>query len=152
MSSLRAARAAHSLPVALPPSRTVEVRSADGTRLHTEVFGPEDGYPIVLAHGITCAIRAWTYQIAELAQHYRVIAFDHRGHGRSGVPRRGHYGLSYLAADVDAVLDATLAPGEHALIAGHSMGGMAIAAWSDHYRHKVPSRADAVALINTTNG
>ena len=138
--------------MALPPSRTVEVRSADGTRLHTEVFGREDGYPIVLAHGITCAIRAWTYQIAELAREYRVIAFDHRGHGRSDIPARGRYSLSHLAADVDAVLDATLAPGERAVIAGHSMGGMAIAAWSDRYRHKVPSRADAVMLINTTTG
>ncbi len=107
---------------------------------------------LCLAHGITCAIRAWTYQIAELAQQYRVIAFDHRGHGRSGIPRRGAYSLSHLAADVDAVLDATLAPGERAVIAGHSMGGMAIAAWSDHYRHQVPSRADAVALVNTTTG
>ena len=152
MSSLRAARAPHSLPVALPPSRTVDVRSADGTRLHTEVFGPEDGYPIVLAHGITCAIRVWAYQIAELAGDFRVIAFDHRGHGRSGIPRRGGYSLSHLAADVDAVLDATLRPGERAVIAGHSMGGMAIAAWSDRYRHKVEARADAVALINTTTG
>ncbi|HYY00097.1 MAG TPA: alpha/beta hydrolase [Mycobacterium sp.] len=152
MSSLRSTRARGGLPVTLPPSRTVHVRSADGTRLHTEVFGPQDGYPIVFAHGITCAIRAWTYQIAELAQRYRVIAFDHRGHGRSGIPRRGSYSLSHLAADVDAVLDATLAPGEHAVIAGHSMGGMAIAAWSDRYRHKVASRADAVALINTTTG
>jgi pimeloyl-ACP methyl ester carboxylesterase len=108
MSSLRTAREPHALPVALPPSRTVEVRSADGTRLHTEVFGPEDGYPIVLAHGITCAIRVWVYQIAELATDFRVIAFDHRGHGRSGIPRRGGYSLSHLAADVDAVLDATL--------------------------------------------
>jgi pimeloyl-ACP methyl ester carboxylesterase len=81
-----------------------------------------------------------------------VIAFDHRGHGRSGLPRRSGYSLSHLAADVDAVLDATLAPGERAVIAGHSMGGMAIAAWSDHYRHKVAARADAVALINTTTG
>ena len=52
----------------LPRSRTVDVRAADGTRLHTEVFGPDNGYPIVLAHGITCAIRAWSYQIAELAR------------------------------------------------------------------------------------
>jgi pimeloyl-ACP methyl ester carboxylesterase len=81
-----------------------------------------------------------------------VIAFDHRGHGRSGIPRRGGYSLRHLAADVDAVLDGTLAPGERAVIAGHSMGGMAIAAWSDLYRHKVESRADAVALINTTTG
>ncbi len=94
----------------------------------------------------------WAYQIAELAKNYRVIAFDHRGHGRSGLPRRGGFSLSHLAADVDAVLNATLAPGERAVIAGHSMGGMAIAAWSDHYRHKVESRADAVALINTTTG
>lgn len=81
----------------------------------------------MLAHGITCAIRAWTYQIADLAKEYRVIAFD-RGHGRSGIPRRGGYSLSHLAADVDEVLDATLAPGERAVGAGHSMGGMAIAA------------------------
>jgi len=152
MSSRRSARTLGSLPAALPPSRTVLVRAPDGTRLHTQVFGPEDGYPLVLAHGITCAIRVWAYQIAELATDYRVIAFDARGHGRSGLPRRGGYSLTHLASDVDAVLEATLAPGERAVIAGHSMGGMAIAAWSDQYRHKVEARADAVALINTTTG
>jgi pimeloyl-ACP methyl ester carboxylesterase len=155
MSSRRSARTLGSLPgalEALPPSRTVPVRAPDGTRLHTEVFGPENGYPIVLSHGITCAIRVWAYQIAELATDYRVIAFDHRGHGRSGIPRRGGYSLAHLASDVDAVLEATLAPGERAVIAGHSMGGMALAAWSDRYRHKVEARADAVALINTTTG
>jgi pimeloyl-ACP methyl ester carboxylesterase len=152
MSSRRSARVPSGLPVAMPPSRTVPVRAPDGTRLHTEVFGPEDGYPIVLAHGITCAIRVWAYQIADLATDYRVIAFDHRGHGRSGIPRRGGYSLDHLASDVDAVLEATLAPGERAFITGHSMGGIAIAAWSDLYRHKVEARADAVALINTTTG
>jgi pimeloyl-ACP methyl ester carboxylesterase len=136
----------------LPPSRSVIVRSADGTRLHTEVFGREDGYPIVLAHGITCAIQVWREQIADLGADYRVIAFDHRGHGRSGVPGRGHYTLNHLASDLDAVLEATLAPGERAVIAGHSMGGIAISAWADRYRHRVSRRADAVALINTTTG
>jgi pimeloyl-ACP methyl ester carboxylesterase len=152
MSSRRSARTLGSLPAALPPSRTVPVRAPDGTRLHTQVFGPADGYPLVLAHGITCAIRVWAYQIAELATDYRVIAFDARGHGRSGLPKRGGYSLAQLASDLDAVLEATLAPGERAVIAGHSMGGMAIAAWSDQYRHKVEARADAVALINTTTG
>jgi pimeloyl-ACP methyl ester carboxylesterase len=140
------------LPDELPPSRTLTVRAADGTPLHTEVFGPPDGYPIVLTHGITCAIRAWKHQIADLATDYRVIAFDHRGHGRSGVPRRGGYSLEHLAADLDSVLEATLAPRERAVLAGHSMGGIAIAAWSAHYRDKVRGRADAVALINTTTG
>jgi pimeloyl-ACP methyl ester carboxylesterase len=95
----------------MPAGRPLAVQSADGTRIHTEVFGPEDGYPIVLAHGITCAIRVWANQIAELARDHRVIAYDHRGHGRSGVPRRrGSYGLNFLAADLDAVLAAALAP------------------------------------------
>ncbi|MGH3557258.1 MAG: alpha/beta fold hydrolase [Mycobacterium sp.] len=152
MSSQRSARTLARIPVELPPRRTVPVRAPDGTRLHTEVFGPDDGYPIVLAHGITCAIRVWAYQIADLATDYRVIAFDHRGHGRSGLPPRGNYSLSHLASDVDAVLEATLGPDERAVVAGHSMGGIAIAAWSDHYRHKVEARADGVALINTTTG
>jgi pimeloyl-ACP methyl ester carboxylesterase len=134
------------------PQRTLAVRAADGTRLHTEIHGPPGGYPIVLAHGFTCATGVWRDQIADLSAEYRVIAYDQRGHGRSGVPPRCNYSLSYLASDLDAVLDATLAPRETALIAGHSMGGMAVMAWSDRYRHKVGQRADAVALLNTTNG
>ena len=138
---------------ALPPSRPLTVRAGDGTRLHVEVFGPADGYPIVLAHGITCAIRVWAHQIADLAGDYRVIAYDHRGHGHSGVPsQRRNYGLNFLAADLDAVLEATLEPGERAVIAGHSMGGIAITSWAERYPRRVAERADAVALINTTTG
>ena len=138
---------------ALPPSRPMTVRAGDGTALHAEVFGPDDGYPIVLAHGITCALRVWAHQIAELSRDYRVIAYDHRGHGRSGVPtRRANYGLNFLAADLDAVLEATLRPGERAVVAGHSMGGIAITSWSERYPRRVTDRVDAVALINTTTG
>ncbi|KKC02561.1 alpha/beta fold hydrolase [Mycobacterium nebraskense] len=152
MSARRPAHAVDPYPVVLPPSETVTVRATDGTRLHAEVFGPPDGYPIVLTHGITCAIRAWAYQIADLSNDYRVIAFDHRGHGRSGMPNRNGYSLKDLASDLNSVLDATLAPHERALLAGHSMGGITIAAWSARYRHMVRRRADAVALINTTTG
>lgn len=136
----------------VPPRREMSIRSTDGTRLHAEVFGPDDGYPIVLSHGITCSLQVWRNQIADLAKDHRVIAFDHRGHGRSGVPGRGGYTLDLLAADLDAVLDATLDRGECAVIAGHSLGGIAIIAWADRYRDSVPERADAVALINTTTG
>jgi pimeloyl-ACP methyl ester carboxylesterase len=152
MSAGQSTRETERLPDVLPPSRVLTVRAADGTPLHTEVFGPADGYPIVLTHGITCAMRAWAHQIADLATDYRVIAFDHRGHGRSGVPRRGGYSLKRLASDLDSVLEATLAPRERAVLAGHSMGGITIAAWSAQYRHQVHRRADAVALINTTTG
>lgn len=136
----------------LPPSKTMVVHSADGTRLHTEVFGPSDGYPIVLAHGITCSLRVWHEQINDLSRDFRVIAYDHRGHGRSGVPGAKAYSLNHLAADLDAVLAATLRRGERAVIAGHSMGGIAISSWADRFRDRVERRADAVALINTTHG
>ncbi len=139
-------------PTTLPSGRMLHVRGADGTRLHTEVFGPDDGYPIVLAHGITCNLQVWREQIADLSRDYRVIAFDHRGHGRSSVPPRTQYTLDHLAADVDAVLDATVASGERAVLAGHSMGGIAISAWSHRFRDKVHKRVDGVALINTTTG
>ena len=136
----------------LPPSRTMIVHGHDGTRLHTEVFGPNDGYPIVLAHGITCSLKVWHEQINDLARDFRVIAYDHRGHGRSGVPQASAYSLDHLASDLDAVLAANLRPGERAVIAGHSMGGIAISAWADRFRDRVAERADAVALINTTTG
>ncbi|OBA62561.1 chloroperoxidase [Mycobacterium sp. 1100029.7] len=152
MSARRSVRVSDPLPDVLPPGRPLTVRATDGTPLHAEVFGPPDGYPIVLTHGITCAIRAWKYQIAELATDYRVIAFDHRGHGQSGIPRRSGYSLKHLASDLDCVLEATVAPHERAVIAGHSMGGITIAAWSARYSHKVHRRVDAVALINTTTG
>ena len=136
----------------LPAGRAMVVRSDDGTRLHTEIFGPDDGYPVVLSHGIACALRVWHNQIADLSADHRVIAFDHRGHGRSEIPSRQGYSLDHLADDLDAVLDATLRAGERAVIVGHSMGGIAISAWSDRYRDAVPHRADAVALINATTG
>ncbi|MEZ0053172.1 pimeloyl-ACP methyl ester carboxylesterase [Mycobacterium sp. MAA66] len=140
-------------PAALPPGQSLEVRGVDGTRLHVEVFGPDDGYPIVLAHGITCAIGVWGNQISDLSKDHRVIAFDHRGHGLSQAPRgRGKYNLDFLAADLDAVLAATLRPGERAVIAGHSMGGIAITSWAERYPERVAECADAVALVNTTTG
>lgn len=139
-------------PDVMPRGRPVIVRATDGTRLHTEVFGPPDGYPIVLSHGFVCALRVWAYQITDLCGDYRVIAFDHRGHGRSGIPKRGGFSLNHLAADLDSVLEATLAPGERAVIAGHSMGGITINAWAERYPRRVQRFADAVALINTTTG
>ncbi|WP_073698157.1 alpha/beta hydrolase [Mycobacterium sp. ST-F2] len=140
-------------PAALPPGRSMEITAVDGTRLHAEVFGPEHGQPIVFAHGITCAIGVWGNQIADLATDYRVIAYDHRGHGQSGAPKgRNKYNLDFLAADLDAVLTATLKPGERAVIAGHSMGGIAITSWAQRYPQRVKDCAHAVALINTTTG
>ncbi|MGY2063418.1 alpha/beta fold hydrolase, partial [Nocardia gipuzkoensis] len=69
------------------PGRRREVESADGTRLHVEIFGPENGYPIVLSHGMNCSVDFWVNQIEDLSLRYRVIAYDQRGHGGSARTR-----------------------------------------------------------------
>ena len=132
--------------------QVLDVRSADGTRLHTEIYGPPDAPIIVLTHGITCAIGFWRNQIEQLSTDFRVVAFDHRGHGKSEAPRSGSYSLDHLADDLHAVLTATVPAGRRAVVAGHSMGGIAVMAWAERYPDDVPRRAQAVALVNTTSG
>src|SRR5690606_14849589 len=137
------------------PGVPVEVRtvsSSDGTRLHVEIRGRTDAPTIVLSHGVLCALRFWRHQIHQLSTEFRVVAYDQRGHGRSEVAPRGQYTLDHLADDLHAVLAATVSPEQPAVIAGHSMGGIAVLAWARRYPTEVPTRASAVALVNTTPG
>ncbi|MFF1694606.1 alpha/beta fold hydrolase [Streptomyces sp. NPDC058257] len=133
-----------------PPAaaRELTVVSADGARLHAEVHGPQDAPAVVLAHGWTCSTAFWAAQIRDLAVDHRVIAYDQRGHGRSVAPDGVEgYSTTALADDLEAVLAATLEPGERAVLAGHSMGGMTIMAAST--RPVFLEHAAAVLLCST---
>ncbi|MGW6024474.1 alpha/beta fold hydrolase [Streptomyces sp. NPDC055099] len=133
-----------------PPAaaRELTVVSADGARLHAEVHGPDGAPAVVLAHGWTCSTAFWAAQIRDLAVDHRVIAYDQRGHGRSVAPDGVEgYSTDALADDLEAVLAATLEPGERAVLAGHSMGGMTIMAAST--RPGFREHAAAVLLCST---
>lgn len=129
--------------------RPTEVMSGDGTRLHVEVFGPDDAATILLIHGWLESIELWHHQIRELSRDFRVVAYDLRGHGRSARPRNGRYDDEVLAEDMQAVLDAMLPPGEVCLAAGHSVGGMTIVSWAGRHPESVHLRLAGVALVNT---
>ena len=129
----------------------LRVTGAGGVELHVEAFGPQGAPTIVLAHGWTCALRFWTLQIQALARDHRVIAYDQRGHGASATPPHGDWSIEALGEDLERVLDAAVAPGERAVIAGHSLGGMTIAAWAQ-LRGGAADRALAVAFLNTGMG
>ncbi|MFD8614494.1 alpha/beta fold hydrolase [Streptomyces sp. NPDC059631] len=133
-------------PYAPPvPARELTVSSTGGARLHVEVHGPEGAPAVVLAHGWTCSTAFWAAQIRELAADHRVIAYDQRGHGRS--PAHEVCSTEALADDLEAVLAATLAPGERAVVAGHSMGGMTVLAAAG--RPGFQEHAAAVLLCST---
>ncbi|MCT9005485.1 alpha/beta fold hydrolase [Streptomyces rhizosphaerihabitans] len=136
------AHGAYAPPV---PARELIAHSADGARLHVEVHGPEDAPAVVLAHGWTCSTAFWAAQIRDLAADHRVIAYDQRGHGRS--PASDTCSTEALADDLEAVLAATLAPGEKAVLAGHSMGGMTLMAASTRPRFR--EHAAAALLCST---
>src|SRR5262249_15633539 len=119
--------------------------------LHAEAFGPEDGAILVLAHGWTECLRFWAPVIRILrAQGLRPVAYDLRGHGRSGPAAAGDYRLERLGEDLDAVLTAVTPAGRLATVVGHSLGAMSIAAWAE--RHDVGDRIAAAALVNTGLG
>jgi pimeloyl-ACP methyl ester carboxylesterase len=133
--------------------RPLRITSADGTELYAEAFGPDDGDTIVLAHGWTEQLAFWGPVIKRLrTQDLRVVAYDLRGHGRSHAAVDGDYTLERFGEDLEAVLAAAGAGGDHepATVAGHSLGAMSIAAWAEH--HDPRTRARAAALINTGLG
>jgi non-heme chloroperoxidase len=102
-----------------PPGEDVVVERPDGTRLRVRVAG--EGRTVVLAHGIALTLGEWNL-VAELllADGFRVVAFDARGHGRSTIGSQG-ISAAVMAADLAAVLAATGTT--DAILVGHSMGG-----------------------------
>ncbi|MFB8118779.1 alpha/beta fold hydrolase [Streptomyces sp. NPDC055962] len=144
MSRLTQTAATASAPV---PERELSVVSADGSRVHVEVHGPEGAPAVVLAHGWTCNTRFWDAQVRDLAVDHRVVVYDQRGHGRSPAAGPDGYSTRALADDLEAVLRATLAPGQKAVLGGHSMGGMTIMAAAG--RDAVREHGAAVLLCST---
>ena len=83
--------------------------------------GPVGAPVVMLSHSHFSDHRMWRPQIEALAEHYRVVAYDTRGHGASGVPK-GPYSLDDLANDALELMDALGLDGVH--FVGLSMGGM----------------------------
>ncbi|MGB3772602.1 MAG: alpha/beta hydrolase [Rhodococcus sp. (in: high G+C Gram-positive bacteria)] len=101
-----------------------EAFGRDGTSLVYRVTGESTARPLVLLHGWAQTGSCWGEQLsAELANRYRVVAVDLRGHGMSGAPEVGYDRTELWAGDVHAVLQQEgITSG--AVIAGWSYGGL----------------------------
>jgi 3-oxoadipate enol-lactonase len=112
-------------------------------RLHHRVEGPEDAPALVLSNSLGTSLEMWDDQAPALAERFRLVRFDSRGHGRSEVPP-GPYVIEELGRDVLALLaDLEL---ERVHFCGLSMGGMT-GMW---LAVNAPERIDRLALCSTS--
>lgn len=96
-------------------------KPSPGVRLHYVDVGPEEGKPIIFIHGLTANIAFYRPLLQALAQPWRVVGLDLRGHGLSSKPESG-YTLHHFSLDVRA-LAGHLGIGSYALI-GHCLGAL----------------------------
>jgi pimeloyl-ACP methyl ester carboxylesterase len=93
---------------AVEPNLTGMVNSPDGVGIAYEVFGAGDPTILFLPSTPIIHSRQWKGQVPYLSRHYRVVAFDGRGNGRSDRPTTPEaYQEPRLVEDIEAVMDAT---------------------------------------------
>jgi len=113
-----------------------------------QVEGPESAEVLVLLNSVGSTTALWDAQVGPLAEQFRVVRIDHRGHGRSPAsPPGSPSGLADLGADLvatlDEVTDALRVRRVH--VAGVSLGGM-LAMWLAAHH---PDRVGRIALLCT---
>lgn len=134
---------------------TLSLRLHDGVRLHATTHGPQTApITLLLLHGWTLNQRSWHRQIAALpaalpGSPVRIVAYDARGHGRSGPTPRRSATVAQLGDDLAEVLR-MVAPTGPLVLAGHSLGGMAIIEYAHRHPDDFAARVGGLVLVSTT--
>jgi 3-oxoadipate enol-lactonase len=115
---------------------------SDGCPLYVETSGPERAPVIMLCNSLGLTHAMWDPQMKQFTRDHRVVRYDRRGHGRSGVTK-GPYSIEMLARDALAIMDALDLKTVN--WCGLSMGGM-VGQWLGA---NAPDRIDRLVLANT---
>lgn len=135
--------ASHVLDAPIYESATIP--SHDGGTIHVVTAGT--GAPIVLSHGVTLSVRTWVRQLETLpAEGFRVVAFDHRGHGSSTLGETG-FSVDNLGDDIRSVVEGLDL--RDAVLVGHSMGGVAVQSFLIRHPEIAAERVKGVVLLST---
>lgn len=114
----------------------------DGAPLWFESRGEPGAVPAVLNDGLGCDGFIWRYLWEPLTAQRRVLHWNYRGHGRSGVPTDdSRIGMEYITDDLARLMDAQKL--ESAVLFGHSMGVQVCLEF--HRRHR--SRVKGLVLL-----
>jgi pimeloyl-ACP methyl ester carboxylesterase len=117
---------------AASPIEMHEVRGGGGLTLHVREWGNPRGRPLLFIHGWSQSQMCWARQVSgALAERFRIVTFDIRGHGMSEKPLESdRYTDERLwADDLAAVIEETRL--ERALVVAWSYGGFVV---SDYIR------------------
>jgi 3-oxoadipate enol-lactonase len=114
----------------------------NGARLHCRFDGPEGAPVVLLSNSLGTNLHMWDNQIPELAEKFRVLRYDSRGHGRS-TATPGPYTIEGLSKDAIGLLDA-LHIGK-VFFCGLSLGGV-IAQWMGV---NAAERVNAIVISNS---
>jgi 3-oxoadipate enol-lactonase len=115
---------------------------SNGCAIHYEVEGAADKPVLMLCNSLGTTLHMWDGQMPQFLQHFRVVRYDRRGHGKSDAPS-GAYTMDMLGRDALAVLDAANVHKAH--WCGLSMGGM-VGMWMGG---NAPERINKLILSNT---
>jgi non-heme chloroperoxidase len=108
------------------------ITGGGGAQLHVVETGNRSGRPILFIHGLSQCWLAWSRQLkSDLADRYRLVAMDMRGHGLSEQPRDGYADSRLWADDVNAVLQALTL--DRPVLCGWSYGPLVILDYVRHY-------------------
>jgi pimeloyl-ACP methyl ester carboxylesterase len=111
------------------------IAGGGGVQLHLVETGNPGGRPILFIHGFSQSWLAWSRQMnSDLADRYRLIAMDMRGHGLSEKPRDAYADSKLWADDVDAVIRALNL--DRPVVCGWSYGSLVILDYVRHYGEK----------------
>lgn len=114
----------------------------NGVLLHYRLAGPEGAPVVVLANSLGTDARIWDGVIALLAETYRVVSYDKRGHGLSEVPL-GDYSLDDHLDDLFGLVDHLRI--ERFALAGVSIGGLI----TQGAALRAPDRLTAIVICNS---
>lgn len=112
--------------------RDTMVTGGGGVQLHVVETGNPHGRPIVFIHGFSQCWLSWSKQLcSDLADHFRLVAMDMRGHGLSEKPDTGYTDARLWADDLNAVIRSMDL--EAPVLSGWSYGPLVILDYLRHY-------------------
>lgn len=137
----------------LEADRGCVITTTDGIPVVVREVGPITApLTVVFAHGFCTRMGSFHFQRAALAERWgeqvRMVFYDQRGHGQSGMAPVDTYTVEQLGRDLETVLQ-VLVPVGPVVLVGHSMGGMTVLSHARQFPQHYGRRIVGAAIISS---